>query len=100
MEINIQLGQVEKIELIIRRNWFTGRFEYLENGNSNLIKSSLNPTTHFNISLKKVYQFVVGNKETHRIKVEHIRPLLFAGFRPQKFNVYINDKLTKQYKGY
>jgi len=100
MEINIQLGNNEITELIIRRNWFTGRFEYLENGNSNLIRSPLNPGAHINFSLKKVYEFVVGNKEQHKVKVEHIRPLLLAGLRPQKINVYINDELNKEYQGY
>jgi len=100
MELVIQLAGVEKTELIIRRNWFTGRFVYIENGESNLLKSPLNPSAHFSLRLKKVYEFVVGNKEKHRVKVEHIRPLLLAGFRPQKFNVYINDELKKQYHGY
>ena len=28
------------------------------------------------------------------------RPSLFAGFRPQEFQIYINEKLFETYRGY
>jgi len=100
VNIYLDLGKEEKTELVISRNWFTGSFYYLENGNKKSLRSSLNPTTHFNVNLKKEYEFVVGQREKFSVKIEHIRPLLFAGFRPHKYIVYVNCKIFKEYKGY
>ena len=100
MEIKLCLGENEKTDLVIKRNWITGGFYYLENGKKNVIKSSLNPSTHFNFQRKKTYEFVVGDREKKEIKIEHIRPLILAGFRSQSFIVYVNGEQHEQFKGY
>jgi hypothetical protein len=100
MEILIQLDGKEKSEFVIKRNWFTGDFVYIVNGQRHIIKSVLDLSTHFNVRLKKQYEFEIGDNEVHKIKIEHTRPLLFAGIRPQQYDIFIDGKLYKTYNGY
>ena len=43
----------------------------------------------FSINLTKTYEFLVGEKEIYKVKIEKIRKLLFAGFRRTKYKVFI-----------
>jgi len=94
------LGKDKPVDLVIKRDSFTGDFYYLENGEKHQIKSPLDPTTHFSFKLKKTYEFEVGTSEKYKIVIEHIRPIAFAGFRPQTFKIYANGKLLETYKGH
>ncbi|ARV05246.1 hypothetical protein BTO04_00415 [Polaribacter sp. SA4-10] len=100
MELKFEIGQKEKTELIIKRNSFNGKFTYSENGIQQELRSSLKIGTHINLKLTNNYEFEVGNKEKHKIEIKHKRPLFLAGFRPQYFEIKINNKLEKKYKGY
>ncbi len=100
MKLIFDIGKTEKIRLIIERNWFTGKFTYSENGIQNTIKSPLNPSTHFSTKLTQYYKFEIGEKEKHKIEILHTRPLLFAGFRPQIFEIKIDNEVVEKYKGY
>lgn len=100
MKLEIELIGKDKTDLIIERNWFTGSFNYFENNCKHEIKSPLDLTTHFSFKLKKQVEFEVGKEEVFKIKIEHIRPQFFAGFRPHRYNVFVNGKLNKTYKGY
>jgi hypothetical protein len=94
MELKFEIGKKEKTELIIKRNSFNGKFIYSENGVEKNLWSSLNIGTHINFKLTNNYEFEVGNNEKHK------RPLLLAGFRSQYFEIKINNKIEKEYKGY
>jgi len=100
MQLKFELGEKEKTILLIERNWFTGKFIYSENGIQNNLKSPLNPSTHFDMKLSHNYEFEVGNEEKHKIEIKHTRPQLFAGFRPQLFEIKINGEIYEKYKGY
>jgi hypothetical protein len=100
MEILIQLVGKEKTELTIKRNWFTGVFVYIVNGQQHLIKSALDLSAHFNLSLKKIYEFEIGVNDVHKIKIEHTRPVFLAGIRPQQYDIFIDGELYKTYNGY
>ena len=100
MEFKFGLGDKEKIEVEIHRGWFTGRFYYLENGIKKKIRSALNPTTHFNITLIKKYSFVVGIKEKYAVEVTHIRPLICAGVRPHEFKIAVDGDVIHEVKSY
>jgi hypothetical protein len=100
MELKFKIGKKEKTELIIKRNSFNGKFTYSENGIQKELRNALNIGTHFNFKLTNNYEFEVGNNEKHKIEIKHKRPLLLAGFRPQYFEIKINNKLEKEYKGY
>jgi hypothetical protein len=100
MNITVKIEGVENLEFVIKRNWFTGDFVYIIHGQRHKIRSSLDIGTHFNVSLKKKYQFEVGDKDIHKIEIEHTRPLFFAGFRPHYYEVFIDGVPYTLYKGY
>lgn len=100
MKLRFTIGENEKTELVIYRNWFTGGFFYIENGQKKSIKNALNPATHFSVKTANSYEFVIGEKEQHLITIRHTRYLLLAGFRPQLFKVFVNEKLLHEHKGY
>jgi hypothetical protein len=78
---------------LVERNWFTGRFTFSINGKKHSLKSSYSFFTHFNIRTKNEYSFEVGDKEEHKVVIQHIRPRFFAGFRDQEFNLLVDVKL-------
>ena len=100
MEISLTLSGQRNSELVIKRNWFTGSFEYFVEGKSYTIKSALDISTHYSFSLKKTYEFELRGHEFHSIRIEHTRPLFFAGFRPHEYVFFVNGELNKTYKGY
>ena len=53
----------------------------------------------FSLSLVKRYEFVVGTGERHSVRIEKERKLLLAGVRPQKYRVYVDGKLLREYEG-
>ena len=100
MEISFSVGKKEITELVICRHWLTGRVYYFENGKRKFLKNALSLTALFTVALKKDHEFSVGNTEQHNVKVEHIKPFFFAGFRPHTFKVYIDGKFYKESRGY
>jgi hypothetical protein len=100
MKLKFKIEQKEKTEFIIKRNSFNGKFTYHENGVQKELRSVLNIGTHLNFKLTNNYEFEVGNNEKHKIEIKHKRPLLHAGFRPQYFEIKINNKIEEEYKGY
>ncbi|MCZ2720653.1 hypothetical protein O1D97_03085 [Marinomonas sp. 15G1-11] len=100
MNLTVALGETEKTNLIIQRNWITGSLFYVENGEMR----SLNKPTHsersFLISRKQTFEFTVGLDEKHNIRLERIRPLVFGGVRPHSYEIFVNDELIKSYKGF
>jgi hypothetical protein len=100
MNILVKIAGSENLEFVIKRNWFTGDFVYIINGQRNIIRSFFDVGTHVSVRLKKKYQFEVGDKEIHKIEIEHIRPLFFAGFRPHNYEVLIDGASYTSYHGY
>jgi len=100
MNMTVKVGGAEKLEFVIKRNWFTGDFVYIINGQRNTIRSFFDVETHFSNRLKKKYQFEVGDKDIHKIEIEHTRPSLFAGFRPHYYEVFVDGVSYTSYKGY
>ena len=54
----------------------------------------------FSLKLTKTYEFEVGVKEKHIIKIEKQRKRFFAGFRKQHYKVYLDNNLIEEYEGY
>lgn len=50
----------------------------------------------FSLSLKKVYELVVGQQERHLVRIEKSRALLFAGFRPQPVRAFVDGRLVAE----
>ena len=100
LEIKITIGENEKIDLLIERNWFTGRFIFTANGEKHTLRSPYSLFTHFNVRTKNEYNFEVGKTEKHSVVIQHIRPRFFAGFRDQEFNLIVDGKLIESSNGY
>jgi len=54
---------------------------------------------HFSFSLIRTYELTVGTAERHIVRIEKERKRLLAGFRPQKYRVYVDGQLIREYEG-
>ena len=97
MKIQFTIEEPERIDVAIERDAFTGKFTLTANGVVHVVRSSLNPSTHFNVTLNKSYDVQLDG---HIVNIKHTRPLLMAGLRPQEYNVSVDDKHVAYYKGY
>ena len=52
------------------------------------------------IQLVESWSFQVGIYEKHSVRIEKEREKFFAGFRPHKYRVYIDDEFYDEYKGF
>ena len=51
------------------------------------------------LKLTKRYEFAVGVQEQHQIAIEKKRKLFLAGFRPQRYRIFIDGQLAQTYEG-
>ncbi len=100
MRIEFTIDNPERIDVVIERNWFSGKMTCVANGKIFKIKSALNPATHINFKLTKIYNVEVGNIHKRTITIEHTRPLMMAGLRPQKYVVTVDGHPAAEYQGY
>ena len=52
------------------------------------------------IQLVEKWDFEVGVTEKHLVRIEKERAKWLAGFRPQKYRIFIDNYLIKEYKGF
>lgn len=100
MTINLTLGHKEKFEVELKRNQFTGKFTYTENGLTKMLRSPIDKTTHFPTGNIAHYHFAVGGDETFDIRVVHSWPERFPAFRRQKYEIYVNGEIFKTIESY
>ena len=80
-----------------RRNAFWGSAELRVGGAAIRLQHAADPTTHFELSLTKVWRHRVGD---HEVVVEKVRPLLLAGLRPQTYRVKVDGQMVAERVGY
>ncbi|MEO7210812.1 MAG: hypothetical protein ABIY35_07695 [Chitinophagaceae bacterium] len=90
MKTTINIGE-KNIEF--NRNWFTGSFTYMIDGEKRSLASALNPFTHFSFKQSKMYKAKVDETIVTIIKS---RPLLFAGLRANNYKFFLDYKLIKE----
>jgi hypothetical protein len=100
MEFSVEIGENEKHRIEVKRNWWTGRMSISVDSQPVITKSPYNPTTHVSLKLSHKYEFSVGDTEKHEVRIERIRPLLFAGFSSHTYRIFVDDRLTKEHQGY
>ncbi len=61
------------------------------------IDSPLSIGTHFSFKLKKQKTVQLYG---HTVTVEKVRPLLFAGFRPSTYRIFVDGVLRAEQSGY
>jgi hypothetical protein len=59
------------------------------------IDSPLSLGTHISLALKKEKTVMLYG---HAITVEKIRPLLFAGFRPSNYRIFVDGQLVAEHR--
>jgi hypothetical protein len=96
MKFTVQIGSKPSRLDFYRSPWF-GAMRILLDGHLIAERSSLSYSTHWNFQLLKRYEF---RADIHDVVVEHQRPLLFAGFRPQTFRVLVDGTVVHQEHGY
>jgi len=100
MKLIIELGGFSKTRIEFSRNWFTGRVTLDVGGATMSPVSPWNLSTHFALRLTTEYHITLGEPEPHRVVIVRKRPLLFAGFRPHSYRVYVDDVLVQEQSGY
>jgi hypothetical protein len=48
----------------------------------------------------KRYTFVVGQGERREVTIEHERPVVLGGLRPNKYRVFVDGQMTEMHQGY
>lgn len=100
MTFDLEIGEQEKFHINFDRDWFWGTLEIRVNGKLVESESPLNPLTHISNKLTTEYSFVLDDAKRSDVIIRKIRPLLLAGFRPQKYIVLVRGNQIAEYKGY
>ncbi len=96
-----EVGDTEKHRVKFHRDpWFCGMAVTI-NGEELSLVSPWSPAAHFTFrkSVKR-HEFTVGKEEKHQIMIEHRRSLFVAGFRRQKYTVYVDGELLEEHYGF
>ena len=83
--------------VIFTRHCFSGRAELSVDDMSLTLQSPYDPETHYSFSLNQVLTCQVDD---HVLLIQITRPLLFAGFRPQTYRLYVDGQLLVERHGY
>ncbi|HEV8061126.1 MAG TPA: hypothetical protein VGP68_14700 [Gemmataceae bacterium] len=70
----------------------------LRNPSLYLFRTFNSKTTPTN--LVRSWELEVGSTEKHRVRIDKIRPQILAGLRPSVFQVFIDEKLVDEQRGY
>jgi len=81
---------------IFSRNWFTGRAAPTSAEKIFELQNPWNPATHLSFQLTQVWEVDVPN---HKLVIEKVRPLFFAGFRANAYKVFLDDELVAEKTG-
>src|SRR5580704_3535527 len=100
MRFTLDVGNQEKSHIELYRNHCSGRMRITVNDRLVAQKSPWTFSTHFNFEWVKRYELTVGEKEQHQVVIEHERPFLLAGFRRQKYRVYVDGQLAREHYGF
>lgn len=95
MKFNFTVGNMEKHEVEFYFNQFWGNISIKIDG-----QEKIKDLQMFSLSLSSKYDFEVGQSEKHKVVIEKIRKLLFAGFRKQKYNVFVDGVLIQEHEGF
>ncbi|RSN69450.1 hypothetical protein [Actinomadura sp. WAC 06369] len=79
------LGQYERhrVEFFFDRMW--GKVRISVDGHPVVEKQNL-----FSLRLTERYPFTVGHQERHEVVIEKTRKVMFAGFRPSTYQVFVD----------
>lgn len=93
MDIRFMAGTTP---VTLSRHWFTGAMLLQSATEKIWVQHPWHPGTHFSFSLVQSWlRHIAG----HEVLVERTRPLLFAGFRPQRLRVLVDGVQVAEQEG-
>jgi hypothetical protein len=94
MIFRFSVGSKEKHNVVFYRNHFTGDIHMSVDD-----KVVYKDFEIIDFHLKNYYEFDVGDKEKHYVKIVRTRPILFSYLRKQKYDLYIDDNIIIHCEG-
>jgi hypothetical protein len=94
MQFSFEVGLHEKHVVSLDYNQMIGLLSISVDN-----REVINELRMFSLSLVKAYDFFVGTNERHAVRIEKERKLFLAGLRKQKYRVYIDGHLIREYEG-
>ena len=94
MKFSFQVGTQEQHQVDFSFDQFAGNLEIRVDGQP-LVKDF----RMLSLRLTKRFEFTVGSSELHQIAIEKKRKLFLAGFRPQRYRIFIDGQLAQTYEG-
>jgi hypothetical protein len=94
VQFSFRVGTQEPHQVDFSFDQFAGNLEIRVDGQP-LVKD----IRMLSLRLTKRYEFTVGSQETHQIAIEKKRKLFLAGFRPQRYRIFIDGQLAQTYEG-
>jgi hypothetical protein len=100
MRFAFDLGDTERTRVEFSRNPWVGTMRITADGQRVAFVDPTRLSTHFDFRWVKRYTFVVGRVERHEVTIEHERPVLQGGQRPNKHRVFVDGRVTEERHGY
>jgi hypothetical protein len=94
MKFSFLVGTQEQHQIDFSFDQFVGNLEIRVDGQPLMQDFRL-----LSLRLTKRYEFAVGTQEQHQIAIEKKRKLFLAGFRPQRYRIFIDGQLAQTYEG-
>jgi hypothetical protein len=94
MQFSFLVGVQERHRVDFSFDQFIGNLEIKVDGQP-LVKDF----RMLSLRLTKRYEFTVGAHEQHHVAIEKKRKLFLAGFRPQRYQIFIDRQLVQTYEG-
>lgn len=94
MKFGFTVGTQEQHRVDFSFDQFAGNLEIKVDG-----QPVIKDFRMLSLFLTKRYEFTVGSREPHQIAIEKKRKLFLAGFRPQRYRIFIDGQLAQTYEG-
>ncbi|HKS30063.1 MAG TPA: hypothetical protein VJS44_19730 [Pyrinomonadaceae bacterium] len=94
MQFSFEVGFHEKHVVMVNYNQMIGVLSIFVDD-----REVIREQRTFSLSLVRKYELTVGEAERHTVRIEKKRKLLLAGLRPQKFSVFVDGQLIREYEG-
>lgn len=94
MQFSFEVGSDEKHVVTLDYNQMVGLMSISVDGREVIREERM-----FSLSLVRKFEFDVGASERHRVRIEKERKLFLAGVRNQKYRVYVDGQLIREYEG-
>ena len=94
MQFSFTVGVAEQHRIEFSFDQFVGNLEIKVDG-----QPVVKDFRMLSLFLTKRYEFTVGMQEEHQIIIEKKRKLFLAGFRPQRYRIFIDGQLAQTYEG-